>query len=121
MQRRLAEEFERCQEYLDAATRRPLIQCVETQLLERHVATVLERGFEALLAQQRIEDLRRLYSLAARVKALDQLKLAFKESIKKAGLVLVMDQEKVPNPHHACQLHACVNAMCLDSFYLMVP
>lgn len=95
LQRRLFEEFERCQVYLAAATRKPLIACVELQLLERHMPAILERGFEVMLQQQRIEDLARLYSLAARVKALDQLKAAFKENIKKAGIALVMDVEKV--------------------------
>ena len=95
VQRRLFEEFERCQVYLAAATRKPLIATVELQLLERHMPAILERGFEGMLQQQRIDDLGRLYTLAARVKALDQLKAAFKENIKKAGITLVMDVEKV--------------------------
>ena len=44
MQRRLAEEYERCQHYLDPATRKPLIAAVEAQLLERHIGAVLEKG-----------------------------------------------------------------------------
>ena len=48
---------------------------------------------------------RRLYRLAARVKALDSLKVAFKEGIKKSGLTLVLDEEKVgsASPPHVEQ------------------
>lgn len=95
LQRRLAEEFDRCQVYLDASTRKPLIQCVETQLVEQHMPAILERGYAGLVEQHRVEDLKRLYALAARVSALEQLKLAFKENIKATGETLVMDAEKV--------------------------
>lgn len=95
VQRRLTEEFERCQVYLDAGTRKPLVYCVEAQLLERHVNSILDKGFELMVQQHRIEDLARLYALASRVRALDQLKAALKENIKKTGLALVMDVEKV--------------------------
>ena len=95
MQRRLSEEFERCQVYLDASTRKPLINCVEGQLVKHHIATILERGFAALVMQNRVEDLARLYTLSGRVGALETLKLAFKENTKTTGEALVMDAEKV--------------------------
>ena len=59
MQRRLAEEYERCQQYLDAATRRPLVAAAEAQLLQRHMGALLEKGFDALMAAQRVPDLAR--------------------------------------------------------------
>jgi cullin-4 len=95
LQRRLTEEYERCQHYLDTSTRKPLISAVEHQLLERHVAALLEKGFDVLMAEQRVPDLARLYNLCGRIHALDALKAAFKAYIKKAGLALVMDEEKV--------------------------
>ena len=39
LQRRLAEEYERCQQYLDAGTRRPLVGVVEAQLLQVHMCS----------------------------------------------------------------------------------
>lgn len=100
MQRRLSEEFERCQVYLDASTRKPLIQCVETQLIEQHMGSILERGYTAMVTQHQVGDLARLYSLAARVGALERLKQAFKEDIKTTGEDLVMDAQKVsPRPY----------------------
>ena len=35
--------------YLDAATRKPLVAVLEQQLLARHVAAILEKGFDALV------------------------------------------------------------------------
>ena len=53
LQRRLAEEFERCQNYLDVSSRKHLIQVVEQELLQKHMVAVLEKGFDALMAEQR--------------------------------------------------------------------
>lgn len=91
---RLGEEFERCQTYLDSSTRKPLIQVVEKQLISRHIALILEKGFNSLLDSHRVEDLARLYVLAARIAAFDALKNAFKDYIKATGLKIVQDEEK---------------------------
>ncbi len=42
-----------------------------------------------------------MYSLFARVQALDAMRVAFKEHIKKTGLALVLDEEKVCGVLHA--------------------
>ena len=60
-QRRLAEEYERCQHYLDPATRKPLIAAVEAQLLERHIGAILEKG--ACLCQR--QSRRRVHHIAS--------------------------------------------------------
>jgi cullin-4 len=98
LQKRLEQEFERCQVYLDVISRKPLVRCVEKQLVEHHVLAILVRGFNQMVAQHRVADLARLYTLCARVKALEALRTAFKECIKTSGEALVMDQEKVPPP-----------------------
>lgn len=59
------------------------------------MASLLERGYAQIVSQHRVDDLARLYSLLARVGALEKLKLAFKENIKSTGEALVMDAEKV--------------------------
>jgi hypothetical protein len=66
-QRRLAEEYERCAHYLDPATRRPLVAAAEAQLLERHMGAILERGFDALMAEQRVPDLARCRTTSAKI------------------------------------------------------
>lgn len=93
-ERRLTEEFQRTQQYLDPGTRQPLVAVVEAKLLEAHMAAILEKGFGGLMAAHRLSDLARLYALAARVGMLDALRLAFREYIKKTGTALVLDQEK---------------------------
>jgi cullin-4 len=93
-ERRLAEEFARCDAYLEPATRRPLVEAVETCLVERHLPTVLEHGLDAMLAENRAEDLARLYALAARVAALAALCAAFKRHVVRAGSAIVLDAER---------------------------
>ena len=39
--------------YLDTATRKPLVAVLEQQLLARHVAAILEKGFDALVSVRR--------------------------------------------------------------------
>ena len=77
------------------APRRHLIKVVEQQLLEAHMQTMLDRGFDALMAEQRIPDLARFHSLAGRVQAQPILKQRFKDYIRTSGLALIMDEEKV--------------------------
>ncbi|GBG65908.1 hypothetical protein CBR_g54200 [Chara braunii] len=91
---RLHEENERCLQYLDLATRKPLIAVAEKQLLERHTAATLEKGFRQLMDANRVADLGRMYSLFMRVNALDLLKQAFSQYVKQMGQELVMDEEK---------------------------
>lgn len=91
---RLSEEYERCAQYLDAATRKPLIQLVEQQLISEHLAMLLERGFGTLMDGHRVDDVARLYSLAARVGSTEALRLAFRDYIRNRGLRLIKDEDK---------------------------
>lgn len=93
-ERRLQEEYDRCSQYLDTDTRKPLIATLEREILAKHIPAILERGFAQLVAAQRLQDLARLYSLCSRVQMLEALRTAWKEHIKRAGLALIMDEEK---------------------------
>lgn len=53
VQKRLAVEYERWQQYLDTPTRKPLIAIVEDQLLKAHMTAILDKGFNALMAEKR--------------------------------------------------------------------
>jgi cullin-4 len=90
---RLSEEAERAQQYLDSSTRKSLISVVEAQLLAQHTPALLERGFSTLMDAQRLSDLRRMYSLFARVGHLDQLKVFFTNYVRVCGSTIVMDKE----------------------------
>lgn len=73
-----------------------MIEAVEACLVEKHIGVILQKGFDALLEQDRLEDLSRLYGLCARVHALDALCAAFRAHVRRVGGALVMDQEKDP-------------------------
>lgn len=91
---RLTEENERCSHYLDAATRKPLVAVIEQELLARHVKDIIDKGFDALVDASREGDLRRMYTLFARVGHLDALRLALSDYVKKTGKQIISDPEK---------------------------
>ncbi|KAL3624802.1 Cullin-4 [Castilleja foliolosa] len=91
---RLQEEHERCLLYLDASTRKPLVATAEKQLLERHVSAILDKGFTMLMDGKRIDDLQRMYALFSKVNALESLRQALNQYIRKTGHSIVMDEEK---------------------------
>ena len=73
------------------------MKVVERQLVSEHLPTILDRGYSALMDGHKVEDVARLYSLAARVGAVELLRTAFRDYIKTTGLKMVKDEEKV---HH---------------------
>ncbi|TDH71978.1 hypothetical protein CCR75_004879 [Bremia lactucae] len=116
-ERRLAEETERVNHYLDVSTKKQLISVVENKLLKPHVGTVVERGFETLMAEGRIEDLQRLYALFARVDAIPDLKTAFSTYIQKNVSKLVLDDKQEKTfVEKILKLKADLNAVLSDSF-----
>lgn len=93
--KRLNEEKERLLHYLDASTKWSLIHTVEKQLLSEHLTSVLHKGLDNLLEENRIDDLTLLYNLFTRVKkGLVELCLNFNTYIKKKGRTIVIDPEK---------------------------
>ncbi|GLE07208.1 hypothetical protein PINS_up017205 [Pythium insidiosum] len=94
VEKRLQEENERVVHYLDPSTRKPLIHVVESQLLRPHATALLDRGFDALMDGSRVDDLRRMFTILARVDAVKDLRLAFATYIKKKVSALVMDVEE---------------------------
>ena len=87
--KRLAQENDRLLHYLHKSTRqdhthiehddpfnpflppsrKPLIMCVEKQLVGEHMKEILDKGFESLLDADRYSDLRLLYQLFLRFKS----------------------------------------------------
>lgn len=66
--KRLTEENERLNYYLDSCTKPSLIHCVEKQLLSEHLQTILQKGVDTLLDENRLPELTLLYNLLARIK-----------------------------------------------------
>ncbi|KAG8322193.1 Cullin-4A [Homalodisca vitripennis] len=93
--KRLNEEKERLLHYLDTSTKWSLIHTVEKQLLSEHLTTVLQKGLDNLLEENRVDELALLYSLFTRVKkGLQELCANFNTYIKKKGRTIVIDPEK---------------------------
>ncbi|KAJ6416840.1 hypothetical protein OIU84_002677 [Salix udensis] len=91
---RLNEEQDRCNIYIDASTKKPLIATAEKQLLECHISAILDKGFMMLMDGHRIKDLETMYSLFLRVNSLEPLRQALSMYIRRTGQGMVMDEEK---------------------------
>nr|CAH0101883.1 unnamed protein product [Daphnia galeata] len=93
--KRLHEENERLLHYLDHSTKRALISTVEKQLIGEHLVQILQKGLDALVEENRISDLKLMFSLLSRVKnGPQELNLNFCTYVKKRGRTIVIDPEK---------------------------
>jgi cullin-4 len=66
--KRLQEENERLLYYLDMCTKHQLVVTVERQLLAEHLTSILQKGMDNLVEENRLSDLILLYHLFSRVK-----------------------------------------------------
>uniref|UniRef100_A0A8B9J1A1 Cullin 4A n=1 Tax=Amazona collaria TaxID=241587 RepID=A0A8B9J1A1_9PSIT len=74
---------------------KPLIACVEKQLLGEHLTAILQKGLDNLLDENRISDLTQMYQLFSRVKGGQQILLQhWSEYIKNFGTTIVVNPEK---------------------------
>ncbi|KAF0720946.1 cullin-4B [Aphis craccivora] len=95
VEKRLSEENERVIHYLDANTKWLLIYIVEKHLISKYVSTILQKGLEQFLNENRLGDLKLMYNLLKHVKkGLTELCINFNGYIKKYGLTIVIDPEK---------------------------
>eukprot|EP01121_Diplochlamys_sp_Union-15-3_P008989 TRINITY_DN2420_c0_g1_i1.p1 TRINITY_DN2420_c0_g1~~TRINITY_DN2420_c0_g1_i1.p1 ORF type:complete len:501 (+),score=81.63 TRINITY_DN2420_c0_g1_i1:218-1504(+) len=94
IEKRIEQENDRVLHYLDSISRKPLISVLERVVLFNNVATLIDKGFDELIDENRVGDLARMYNLYNRVNSLKNLKDAWNEYIKKKGKELIMDEEK---------------------------
>ncbi|XP_053163130.1 cullin-4A isoform X1 [Hemicordylus capensis] len=93
--KRLEEEADRVVTYLDHSTQKPLIACVEKQLLGQHITAILQKGLDNLLDENRIADLTQMCQLLSRVKMGHEILLQhWSEYIKNFGTTIVVNPEK---------------------------
>ncbi|XP_044769429.1 cullin-4A isoform X3 [Neomonachus schauinslandi] len=93
--KRLEEEGDRVITYLDHSTQKPLIACVEKQLLGEHLTAILHKGLDHLLDENRVPDLTQMYQLFSRVKGGQQILLQhWSDYIKTFGTTIVINPEK---------------------------
>jgi hypothetical protein len=73
--------------FVFVVSRWPLIHTVEKQLLSEHLTSILQKGLDSLLEENRVHNLTLLYSLFTRVKnGLVELCLNFNTYIKVSNL-----------------------------------
>ena len=94
VEKRLKEEKLRVAHYLDSRSSVALIGLCEKELIASHVSFLLEKGFDTLVNEFRTEDLRRMYSLFARVDALDDMKRAFSANVKQRGVQIMNNADE---------------------------
>ncbi|VDM25312.1 unnamed protein product [Toxocara canis] len=95
VKRRLDEESNRVDYYLDASTRKELMAVAEKSLIVDHMEAFIDKGVESMLSGNHCSDLKLMYSLLARTKnGLVLLKSAFAAYIKKVGQAMVMDSAR---------------------------
>ncbi len=83
VEKRFNEENNRLLHYLHQSTRTLIISCLEKFLIADHVANILQKGFDIMLDEMRISDLKLLYQLLNRIPSgVDHLKGAYSQYIK---------------------------------------
>ncbi|TIB37625.1 hypothetical protein E3P86_02110 [Wallemia ichthyophaga] len=87
-QDRLAEEEARVDVYLHASSRKSLIGACEKALVSDHI-DIIKHEFVHLLEFDKEDDLYRIYTLLARVDALDFLRKKFEDHVKRTGLAAI--------------------------------
>ncbi|EDV26146.1 uncharacterized protein TRIADDRAFT_24582 [Trichoplax adhaerens] len=93
--KRIKEESERCLHYLEHSTKKPLLTSVEKQLIEYRKEMIINKGKTELLDTNRLDKLKLMYSLLARVNGgLDELCKRFSLYIQERGTSMVMDTER---------------------------
>uniref|UniRef100_A0A8C5N0P6 Cullin family profile domain-containing protein n=1 Tax=Leptobrachium leishanense TaxID=445787 RepID=A0A8C5N0P6_9ANUR len=93
--RRLEEETDRVITYLDHGTHKPLIACVEKQLLGEHLPAILHKGLKSMLDEIRVSDVTLMFQLFSRLKGGQSILLQhWGEYIKNFGSSIVVNPKK---------------------------
>eukprot|EP00668_Euglena_longa_P014540 GGOE01018530.1.p1 GENE.GGOE01018530.1~~GGOE01018530.1.p1 ORF type:complete len:767 (+),score=353.77 GGOE01018530.1:79-2379(+) len=97
---RLNQELARAQAYLHPSSEVNLIRCVEKEILAEHQKVLIEMensGVVALLRDQKLEDLARMYRLFARIpRGLEPIAVIIKEYSTNEGMKLVKAHADLP-------------------------
>lgn len=91
---RLSEEVSRSNNYLEERTKKPLLEVLNSSLIEKHASEMYDQ-FLVLLEQNQIEHIQRMYKLLARVpRTLDPLADTLEEYIKQQAAAALEDIQK---------------------------
>uniref|UniRef100_A0AAF5PJZ6 CULLIN_2 domain-containing protein n=1 Tax=Wuchereria bancrofti TaxID=6293 RepID=A0AAF5PJZ6_WUCBA len=92
VKKRLEEETNRVDYYLDFTTRKPLLAVTKRCLISDHMESFISKGLDEMLLENKCDDLSLMYNMVSRTKhGLIILKNVFASCVKKVGKALVMD------------------------------
>merc|ERR1712045_937941 len=95
VERRLKEENDRLIHYLDPISEVYLIKTVEKQLISEHMSSILSKGLDNLLEQDKKVELKLMYNLLGKVTGGHaELKGKMCDYVKNRGRVIVVNPEK---------------------------
>eukprot|EP00753_Platysulcus_tardus_P005775 PLAT13692.1.p1 GENE.PLAT13692.1~~PLAT13692.1.p1 ORF type:complete len:740 (+),score=386.09 PLAT13692.1:52-2271(+) len=98
---RIDEEAQRVRHYLDDSTESKLREIVDNELVRVHAKTLveMESGLVAMIETDKIDDLRRMYTLLSRVPmTLGDVQRVLDAHVRETGKALVTDQETAKDP-----------------------
>jgi len=97
---RITEESERAKHYLDDSTERKIVEVVETELIRRHMNTIVEMensGVVHMVRNSRTQDLACMYAVLSRVpEGLATLAACLSRHLREQGKALVQDRRVAP-------------------------
>ncbi|XP_059478079.1 cullin-3 [Neocloeon triangulifer] len=105
---RIQEEIDRAQHYLDQSTEPRIVDVVETELIKKHMRTIVEMensGVVHMLINQKTEDLACMYKLFSRLRdGLKTISDCVSKYLREQGKGLVQEEEdsKPHDPAMAC-------------------
>jgi len=115
------EKNDRVSLYLEEKSRREIITLVERQLVKKHTAEIIQRGFDRVMEESRKPDAARMYLLLSHVNELEALRKSFGEYLEvgplcRAGLVENAAAEssnvRKREPRFACHRPSKTNEWC---------
>lgn len=86
---RISQELKRSEVYLDPMTKKPLIHTLEKESIIAHIPKILDKGFQVMIKENKIDDLARLYRLFSRIEALDPIRIHFGHYLRAVGTQIV--------------------------------
>ncbi|KAK4261129.1 hypothetical protein QN277_004173 [Acacia crassicarpa] len=101
-EKRLNEEIDRVNHYLDSRTEKKITNVVEKEMIEDHMLRLINMensGLVNMLCDDKYEDLGRMYNLFRRVTdGLSKIREVMTSHIRESGKVLVTDPERLKDP-----------------------
>jgi cullin 3 len=102
VEQRLSEESDRLHNYIGSITEGKLRRILDQELLVRHAQTLLDMessGLTAMLHEDRIEELKRMYTLFSRVTScIDLMREHFGRDVVRSGLNILSSQDTGKDP-----------------------